>query len=309
MRRTCLEAVHELAKRDDRVVFVGSDLGPGTLEGLRDEFPDRYFMEGVAEANVIGMAAGMAMEGFIPFVNTIATFITRRGLEQIAVDICLHNLPVRLIANGGGTVYAPLGPTHLAFEDIAVMRALPNMTVFVASDREEMRRFMDQSLDWAGPIYIRLAKGGDPIVSSPAEQFAIGKTILKRPPGEVLIVATGTTTARALEAADSLAADGISCGVMHCHTVKPIDAEALCDHAAKVRMLVTVEEHSLVGGLGAAVVETLVDRLPGAVPRVVRLGIPDVFPSGYGSQDAMMARYGLSAPDIAATVREAFQTA
>lgn len=309
MRRTCLEAVHDLARRDGRVVFVGSDLGPGTLDGFRAEFPDRYFMEGVAEANVIGMSAGMAMEGFIPFMNTIATFITRRGLEQVAVDICLHNLPVRLIANGGGTVYAPLGPTHLAFEDIAVMRALPNMTVFAASDREEMLRFMDHSLDWPGPIYIRLAKGGDPVVSSPEEGFAIGKGILKRPPGDVLIVTTGTTTAHALTAADALGEDGIDCGVLHLHTVKPIDATALCEHASAVRLVVTVEEHSLIGGLGSAVVETLVDQRSDRVPRIVRMGIPDVFPSGYGSQDSMMAKYGLSAPSIVTTIREAYQPA
>ena len=113
--------------------------------------PDRYFMEGITEANVIGMAAGLAMEGYIPYVNTIATFITRRCYEQVAVDLCLHNLPVRLIGNGGGLVYAPLGPTHLAIEDIAIMRALPNMTVVAVCDAEEMKRFMDESLDWPRP--------------------------------------------------------------------------------------------------------------------------------------------------------------
>ena len=125
--------------------------------------PDRWYMEGVTEANVIGMAAGMAMEGFVPYVNTIATFITRRCYEQVAVDLCLHDLPVRLIGNGGGFVYAPLGPTHQAIEDIAIMRALPNMTVVVPADAEEMRRFMEVTLDWPHPIYIRLAKGGDAV--------------------------------------------------------------------------------------------------------------------------------------------------
>ena len=128
MRKTCLDMVYELAQSDERVVFIGSDLGAGTLDSMRDTMPDRFFMEGVTEANIIGMAAGMALEGYIPYVNTIATFLTRRCYEQVALDLCLHNLPVRLIASGGGLVYAPLGPTHLAVEDLAIMRALPNMT-------------------------------------------------------------------------------------------------------------------------------------------------------------------------------------
>ena len=133
MRKRSLDMVHALAKRDDRVVFIGSDLSPNLLGAMKKEFPSRYYMEGIAEANVIGMAAGMAMDGFVPYVNTIATFLTRRCYEQVAVDLCLHNLPVRLIANGGGMVYAPLGPTHIAIEDMAILRALPNMTVIEPS--------------------------------------------------------------------------------------------------------------------------------------------------------------------------------
>jgi transketolase C-terminal domain/subunit len=129
MRATCLNMVHDLAKRDRRVIFIGSDLSPGLLAEKKNEMPERWFKEGVTEAKVIGMAAGLAMEGYIPYVNTIATFITRRCYEQVAIDLCLHDLPVRLIGNGGGLVYAPLGPTHLAIEDLAIMRALPNMTV------------------------------------------------------------------------------------------------------------------------------------------------------------------------------------
>src|SRR5919112_1703145 len=180
MRNTCLNKVHALAKRDERVVFIGSDLSPNLLGEMKKEFPQRYYMEGIAEANIIGMAAGMAMDGFVPYVNTIATFITRRCYEQVAVDLCLHDLPVRLIGNGGGLVYAPLGPTHLAIEDIAIMRALPNMTVTAVCDAKEMVRLMHATLDWPHPIYIRLAKGGDPIVSREEHGFAIGKGIPMR---------------------------------------------------------------------------------------------------------------------------------
>src|SRR5580693_2234980 len=194
MRQTCLNMVYDLAKRDKRVLFIGSDLSPGLLGDMKKEMPERYYMEGIAEANVIGMAAGLAMDGFIPYVNTIATFITRRCYEQVAVDLCLHDLPVRLIGNGGGLVYAPLGPTHLAIEDIAIMRALPNMTVVAVCDAEEMTAFMQCSLDWPHPIYIRLAKGGDPIVSRREDGFAIGKAIVMREAAgardHVLLVAT-----------------------------------------------------------------------------------------------------------------------
>src|SRR6516162_144750 len=157
MRATCVNMIYELAKLDRRVLFIGSDLSPGLLDEMRRAMPERWYMEGVTEANVIGMAAGLAMEGYMPYVNTIATFITRRCYEQVAIDLCLHDLPVRLIGNGGGLVYAPLGPTHLAIEDISIMRVLPEMAVVAVADAEEMTRLMEASLDWPGPIYIRLA--------------------------------------------------------------------------------------------------------------------------------------------------------
>jgi transketolase len=160
--------VHELARRDERVIYLGSDLSPGLLDEMKAEFPNRHYMEGITEAHLIGMSAGMAMEGLLPYVHTIATFITRRCYEQVAIDLCLHDLPVRLIGNGGGYVYAPLGPTHQAIEDLAIMRALPNMTVTAACDADEMTRLMDASLDWPHPIYIRLAKGGEPVISDAA---------------------------------------------------------------------------------------------------------------------------------------------
>ena len=158
MRKTSLNCIHDLAKHDDRVLFIGSDLGPGVLEDMKQAIPERFFMEGVSEQHIIGMSAGLAMEGFIPFVDTIATFLTRRCFEQIVVDLCLHDLPVRLIANGGGAVYAPLGPTHLAVEDISIMRVLPNMTVVAPCDASEMKRMMMSTLEWPHPMYIRLAK-------------------------------------------------------------------------------------------------------------------------------------------------------
>jgi transketolase len=305
MRRTALQQVHELARRDPRVLFIGSDLGAGTLDGFRQEFPERFLMEGIAEQNIIGMAAGLAMEGFVPYVNTIATFLTRRCYEQVAVDLCLHRLPVRLIGNGGGLVYAALGPTHIAAEDIALMRALPNMTVVVPADADEMARLIPETLDWPGPLYIRLARGGDPVVSRQDDGFEIGKAILLREPGEVLLIAAGVMVSRALEAAEALAAEGVGCGVLNVHTVKPLDEARILELAGGVDLVVTLEEHSQVGGLGSAVTDLLVEKAPDARPKLRRLAIPDAFTEQYGSQAELLQSFGLEPAHIAATVREA----
>ncbi len=307
MRKRSLDMVHALARRDERVVFIGSDLSPNLLGEMKKEYPSRYYMEGIAEANIIGMAAGMAMEGFVPYVNTIATFITRRCYEQVAVDLCLHDLPVRLIGNGGGYVYAPLGPTHQAIEDIAIMRALPHMTVTAVCDAEEMTRLMEATLDWPHPVYIRLGKGGDPVISKPERGFAIGKAIDMvdgaQDGSDVLLVATGVATTQALKAAGALASDGVTCRLLHVHTVKPLDSEAVVEAARKTRLVVTVEEHSVIGGLGSAVLEALSDGIVGALPPVKRLGIPDRFSSHYGSQNALMKDCNIDADGIASTVR------
>jgi transketolase len=307
MRKRSIDMVYELAKRDERVVFIGSDLSPGLLGDMKKAYPERYYMEGIAEANIIGMAAGMAMEGFVPYVNTIATFITRRCYEQVAVDLCLHDLPVRLIGNGGGYVYAPLGPTHQAIEDIAIMRALPNMTVTAACDAEEMTRLMDASLDWPHPIYIRLAKGGDPVLSRPENGFAIGKAIdLTEGTGnaaDALLVATGVATGAALDARERLARQGMRCRVLHVHTIKPLDADAVVTAARGVSLIVTVEEHSVIGGLGSAVLEALADT-GGSMPPVKRLGIGDEFAHHYGNQQLLMDAWGINAAGIVKAVTD-----
>jgi transketolase len=302
MRQVAINKIHELARRDARVLFIGSDLGAGTLKAMKAEMPERFFMEGVAEQHIIGMAAGLAMEGFMPYINTIATFLTRRCFEQIAIDLCLDNLPARLIASGGGTVYAPLGPTHITLEDIAILRTLPNMAIVAVSDAEEMARLMDASLDWPGPLYIRLAKGGDKVISTPENGFAIGKAILMRPEGRVLLVGTGMMTARALAAADRLAESGVTAKVLHAHTLKPFDTETLLAAAFDVELIVTLEEHSVVGGLGTIVLETLSDA--GRLVRVLRLGFPDRFPEGYGSQDHLLAKAGLTVDAIVARIAD-----
>ncbi len=304
MRQAALDMVLELARKDERVVFVGSDLGPGTLDAMKREMPGRFFMEGVSEQAIIGMAAGLARDGFIPYVNTIATFITRRCYEQVAVDLCLHELPVRLIANGAGLVYAPLGPTHMAVEDIAIMRALPGMAVVAPCDAPEMRRFMARTLDWPMPIYIRLAKGFDPVVSDETVPFEIGKSISMRPgDGRVTLISTGVLTTRALKAADQLAADGFEVEVLHMHTVKPLDDAAVLERARQGRLIVTAEEHSRIGGLGSAVCDLLAAE--GVLVHQLRLALPDQFPDDYGSQDHLLERAGLQPTQLAEQIRSA----
>lgn len=311
MRKVCLDMVYELAKKDPRVVFIGSDLSPGLLQKMKDSMPERYYMEGVTEANVIGMSAGMAMDGYMPFVNTIATFITRRCYEQVALDLCLHHLPVRLIANGGGLVYAPLGPTHLAVEDIAIMRALPNMTVTAVADADEMIRLMEATLAWPHPIYIRLGKGGDPIISRDEHGFEIGKAIVMRRTearDPVLLISCGVMTSRALEAADLLAEKGIPVEVVHVHTIKPLDEKLILERARKARSVFTLEEHTVIGGLGSAVVDVLAEQLGSRMPPIKKLGLADQFAKNYGSQDDLLELSGLQPHQVADRIEQMLQT-
>ena len=304
MRQVCLNMVHELARADERVVFIGSDLGAGALDRFREEFPDRFIMEGVDEANVVGMAAGLALEGRIVYVNTLAVFLTRRVFEQVALDVCLHRLKVRFIGNGGGLVYAPLGPTHMATDDIALMRSLPHMAVVVPADAQEMARLMPMVHAHEGPVYIRLAKGNDPIVTIEGEPRELGQAVRVREGADVLLVTTGVSLKVAREAAEDLSRCGIDAGIVHCPTVKPLDAELLMQAMATVREVVTVEEHARTGGLGSAVAEVLAEMDWPKAHRLTRVAIPDEFPDRYGSQADLMRHYGITAERVARMVRD-----
>jgi transketolase len=307
MRKTALDYVYHLAKDSKKVLFIGSDLGPGVLDEMKSNMPERFFMEGVSEQHIVGMAAGLALEGFIPYVNTIATFLTRRCYEQIALDVCLQNLPVRLIANGGGVVYAPLGPTHLAVEDFAIMRALPNMTVVAPCDADEMRRLMMQSLNWPHPLYIRLGKGGDAVVSQECFGFEIGKAIPLQEPGDGLFITTGVMAQLALQASNQLNKEGFSCGVLHMHTVKPIDSDSLRQWLPKAKCVVTVEEHTRIGGLGSAILEVCNDEMPLQASKIIRIGIPDQFANQYGSQNSLLEYWGINVNTLCEVMRKKLQ--
>ncbi len=296
MRKTCLNMVYKLAKQDSRIIFIGSDLGAGTLEEFKREVPDRFFMEGISEQAILGMSAGLAMEGFIPYVNTIASFITRRAFEQIVIDLCLHNLPVRLIGNGGGLVYGPLGPTHQTFEDIAILRTLPNMAILAPADAHEMKNLMPLTVDLKGPVYIRLAKGHDPVVTDCIKYYKIGEPVVLKKGKNVLIITTGRTLQMAVEAAEKLKLNSIDVTILHCHTLKPLNTEPILEHLSSHECVITVEEHSVIGGLGSLISELMIDNK--IFKPIKKIALPDKFIEGYGRQLDLLKKYSIDSDSI-----------
>jgi transketolase len=302
MRKECLKSIFNLAKKDKKVLFIGSDLGPGVLSEFKKKFSNRYFMEGVSEQAIIGIAAGLAMEGYKPYINTIATFLTRRCFEQVCIDLCLHNLPVKLIANGGGLVYAPLGPTHLATEDISIMRTLPNMKIIAPCDAYEMKVLMKKINNLGGPVYVRIAKGGDKIITNNYDKISFGKAILKETPGEYLFITTGVMAQVALEAIKILKNKKIKVGLIHFGTVKPLDKDILNKWIPKVRKVVTVEENSLVGGFGSSILEHISDYMPKHTSKIKRIGIKDSFSKKYGTQSELFKNFNLTPKNLIDTL-------
>lgn len=299
MRNTFVQTVRELARRDPRVWLLCGDLGYSVLEGFAEEFPKRYVNVGVAEQNMAGMAAGLAHSGQIVYIYSIANFPVFRCLEQIRNDICYHNLPVRVVAVGGGLAYGAQGYTHHGVEDLAVTRVLPNMTVFAPGDPVETRLVTEASLDLPGPCYIRLGKANEPVVHPIAPQFRVGKGISLKVGRDANLVATGGILGAALAAAEMLRGEGIDCGVASFPTVSPLDEELLAELAGGGRALATVEEHGL-GGLGSAVAEWAAAQ--GGGIRLKALRLPREPFTTAGSQDYLRGLAGLSPEGIARAV-------
>ena len=305
MRKTALQTIYSIAKTDPKVLFIGSDLGPDVMADMKETNGEQFFMEGIAEQHIIGMSAGLALEGFIPFVNTIATFITRRCYEQIAIDLCQADLQVRLIANGGGGVYAPLGPTHTAYEDIALMRILPNMTVVAPCDANEMSELIYSSKSWLHQMYIRLGKGGDKIVSNySVNKFQIGKAVEMAIGHEAVFVSTGITAQIALDAASVLNSKGYSIGVIHFHTIKPLDESMLSKIMIEMKAVVVVEEHFTIGGLGSAILEYCSEACPEQMYKVKMIGVTHRFPEKYGSQEDLLKYFKISVDGLVSSMAE-----
>ena len=292
MRNSFAEELTQLAGTDERMVLLSGDIGNRLFNRLKDVAPDRFYNCGVAEANMTGVAAGMAKMGLRPFTYTITPFVTTRCLEQIRVDICYHNLPVTIVGTGSGLSYASLGPTHHSCEDVALLRALPNMTVICPCDPVEVRCAVRAAIDHDGPVYIRLGKKGEPNLHATTPDFAIGRSITMRPGNDVCILSMGTIMPLALSVADGLEDQGIDARVESVHTIKPLDPK-LMSSLDQYRLVITIEEHSLIGGLGSAVAEWVVDHGELNI-RLQRYGTEDTFLKTIGSQDYARECMGLS---------------
>ncbi len=301
MRNAFAAEITELAADDNRIVLLSGDIGNRLFDRYKERFPDRFYNCGVAEANMISVAAGMALSGLHPVAYTIAPFITTRCLEQIRVDVCYHNLPVVIVGVGAGLSYASLGATHHSCEDIALLRVLPNMSVVCPGDAIEVRLALRAALQQPGPVYVRLGKKGEPPVHTEAPDFAIGRGIVVRPGSDVCLLSTGNMLPVALHAAEELQLRGLSAKVVSFHTVKPLDEEMLGTVFARFSVVVTIEEHSVLGGLGGSVAEWLADRPPQRA-RLCRLGTPDSFPHEATEQSYAREMFGLTAEKIAERV-------
>lgn len=303
MREETIGSIFDLAKADERVVFIGSDLGPHTLSEMKRQLPKRFFMEGISEQHIIGMASGLAMEGFLPYIVTISTFLIRRCLEQILIDACFHKLPLRLIGFGGGVVYAPLGPTHWATDDFALLNPLPGMTILAPCDAQESIALLKETLTWDGPVFLRLGKGDEPLISNEKRVFEIGKTYILKPPGKVAILSTGSLTHQALKACHLLSERGISAGLIHLPTVKPLDQTAILEFIKHSSLTVVIEEHTIAGGLGSMIAQLILNsRIH--LPRFMQLALPNALLHGYGTHESLIQRYGLSGEQIAKRIAD-----
>jgi len=302
MRNAFADELTRLGDADPRVVMLSGDIGNRLFDKFKARHPARFFNCGVAEANMMGVAAGMAINGLRPVAYTITPFITTRCLEQIRTDVCYHEAPVTIVAVGAGLSYSGLGPTHHACEDIAFLRAIPNMVVICPGDAVEVRAALRAALGQDAPVYIRMGKKGEPVVhKAPLADFAIGRAITVSPGRDVALLSTGNMLPEAVEAAHALADAGVSAEVVSFHTVKPLDEAYLAAAFARFRLVVTIEEHSLIGGFGAAVAEWLVDRAaPGG--RLIRIGTPDAFFKKSGEQEFARETLGLTGKQIAARI-------
>lgn len=300
MRTAFIETLCELAEQDERIWLLTGDLGYSVLERFASRFPNRYVNVGVAEQNMIGVATGLAMCGKIVFVYSIANFPTFRCLEQIRNDACYHNADVKIVTVGGGFAYGSLGYTHHGVEDMAIMRALPNMTVIAPGDPVETGLATRAIRDWPGPCYLRLGKAGEPLVHQVEPRFQIGKSLVVREGSDVTLIGTGTMLKIAIEVADLLAEQSLQARVLSMHTIKPPDRDAILDAARETSGVVTLEEHSTIGGLGSTVSEVLaVSRASGWV---LHLGVAPSSLLEVGSQAYLRSQSELLPRQIAQTV-------
>lgn len=297
MRNSFISTLLEMAKKDRNVEVVTGDLGFGVLKPFWETVPDQFVNAGIAEQNMTAMAAGMALEGKTVFTYSIGNFPTLRCLEQIRNDCAYHGANVKVVCVGGGFVYGSLGMSHHATEDLAVMRALPDVTVFAPADRVEAAAVAKAAAEHEGTCYIRLGRGGERVAREDIGEFRIGKAIPVQKGNRAAIFSTGDIYGEVAEAAELLQRSGITPTVYTFPTVKPLDAETVRACAAEHELIVTCEEHNIIGGLGTAVAEVLAEILSKA--RLVRLGIEGSYCTIVGDQQHLRRQYGLCGDQIA----------
>lgn len=298
------EALLEIGKKRNDVVVLDADLSGSTKTvKFAKAFPDRFYNMGIAEQDMVGTACGLALTGKVPFASTFAVFETGRAWEQIRQTVCYSNLNVKLIATHSGITVGEDGASHQAVEDIALMRVLPNMTIIVPSDGKETWQVIHAVTDYPGPVYVRLGRAKVPVIMPDDYEFKIGKAYAFSLGKDVNIIATGIMVSMAIEAANVLKRDGIDTGVINMSTVKPIDTEILLKASKDCRLIVTAEEHSIIGGLGSAVSEFLSENCP---VKVCRIGIRDSFGCS-GPPEELLRLYGLSPDSIVKTIKDALR--
>lgn len=305
MRNAFADEVTKLAAQDQRVVLLSGDIGNKLFDNFKKVDERRFYNCGVAEANMMGVAAGMALSGLRPLVYTITPFTTTRCFEQIRVDACYHHVPVTIVGTGSGLSYAELGPTHHSLEDLAILRTLPGMTVMAPCDANELRACLRAALKQDGPVYIRIGKKGEPVIFNEVPDLRIGKVSIVRTGTDVALLSAGTMMGEALAAAERLHAEGISAEVVSMHSIKPLDVEYLAAAARRFKLIASIEEHGLIGGLGSAIAEWRA-RVNAPV-RQLAFGTPDEFMHEVGTQEYARRKYGLTAEVIAAGVSRAFR--
>lgn len=290
----------ELIDRDERVYVLDGDLANSTKADIVSrERPDRFLMMGIAEQNMMGVAAGMATCGLVPWLSSFACFIVNRDLDQLRVVVAQPNLPVKLCGAYSGLLTGKTGKTHQDVSDISVMRAMPNMTVLAPADAVEVTACMRVANDLPGPVYVRMTRDPEPVIFSDEYQFELGKAVTAREGTDVALISTGAQTPRCLEAVDQLADDGVSALVLHLPTIKPLDEDAIVAAAEITGKVVTAEDHTVIGGLGGAVAEVLGEKRPTPMKRI---GIRDTFGESAANDD-LLAKYGLTSGHVADAAR------
>jgi transketolase len=305
LRQAFGETLVELGGLYPDLLVLDGDLANSTLaDRFAQTYPDRFLAMGIAEQNMAGTAAGLATLGFIPWISTFAVFAAKRDLDQVRVVIAQPGLNVKITGAYSGLLTGFTGKTHQSAEDIAVFRAMPNMTVLAPADATEARLAMHAATAHHGPVYLRMTRDPSPVIFGPDYRFEIGRGYVVREGSDVAIISTGVQTTRALEAADILAAEGVSAHLLHVPTLKPLDEEAVVEAAARTGAVVTAEDHTIIGGLGGAVAEVLGERHPTPMRRV---GLRDTFGES-GPNEALLEKYGLTARHVAAAARELLRT-